>query len=234
MIYEYLIFNALIVAGPLASSWMRPMRYVQKWPRVLLATLPVAAVFIAWDIAVTGRHWWFNYDYTLPLRMLGLPLGEWLFFFTVPFACLLIWEGLKARQAFEGECVIWRVGSIPITVGFAVLGIVFWLMGKEYTALASFAMTASFLLDRVLGVNVFMRRRATVFLFFVIGLTAIFNMYLTARPVVLYGEEFQLGFRVITIPIEDFFYGMALLGSVLVLYEKLGERMKVAKGNDAD
>jgi hypothetical protein len=38
--------------------------------------------------------------------------------------------------------------------------------------------------------------------------------------VVLYGEAYQLGWRVGTIPIEDFGYGISLIFLVTVFYEK--------------
>jgi lycopene cyclase domain-containing protein len=50
------------------------------------------------------------------------------------------------------------------------------------------------------------------------------NGYLTARPIVHYGAPYFLGIRLVTIPVEDFFYGFAMLGLVLVLWEWLGKR----------
>ena len=89
---EYLLFNILIISGPLALSFDQRVRYVKHWRRALLASLFTLVPFVAWDALVSGRHWWFNHDFTLSLRILDLPLGEWLFFITVPFACLFIWE----------------------------------------------------------------------------------------------------------------------------------------------
>ncbi|MEN3026786.1 MAG: lycopene cyclase domain-containing protein [Chlorobiota bacterium] len=50
------------------------------------------------------------------------------------------------------------------------------------------------------------------------------NSYLTARPIVHYYAPYYLGVRLGTIPVEDFFYGFAMLGLVLVLWEWLGRR----------
>jgi lycopene cyclase domain-containing protein len=52
----------------------------------------------------------------------------------------------------------------------------------------------------------------------------VFNGYLTWRPVVLYGEAYQLGLRIYTIPIEDFGYGYALILLCRILYEFLKRR----------
>src|SRR5690606_5741318 len=52
-----------------------------------------------------------------------------------------------------------------------------------------------------------------------IAFTCIFNGYLTARPVVLYGRPYQIGRRIGSIPVEDFIYGLALVTFTLVIYE---------------
>jgi lycopene cyclase domain-containing protein len=48
--------------------------------------------------------------------------------------------------------------------------------------------------------------------------TLVFNGFLTARPVVLYGEAFQLGLRIYTIPVEDFLYGFGLMSWVMLVF----------------
>jgi len=66
---------------------------------VLLATLlPVAGVFVLWDVVATARgHWWFDAGHTLPVRVLGLPVEEWLFFIVVPVCAVLTYEALGHR-----------------------------------------------------------------------------------------------------------------------------------------
>ncbi|MEJ2194299.1 MAG: lycopene cyclase domain-containing protein [Ignavibacteriaceae bacterium] len=49
------------------------------------------------------------------------------------------------------------------------------------------------------------------YLLLIVVFTLIFNGFLTWLPVVTYGVEYQLDFRIITIPVEDFFYGISLL-----------------------
>ncbi len=44
------------------------------------------------------------------------------------------------------------------------------------------------------------------------------NTVLTALPVVEYNPEAIFGFRVFTIPIEDFFYNYAMLSFYLLFY----------------
>lgn len=66
-----------------------------------------------------------------------------------------------------------------------------------------------------------MQPKTYIYIGIVFGLILIFNSYLTVRPVVLYGEAYQMGYRILTIPIEDFGYGFTLMLFNVGLYEKL-------------
>ena len=43
----------------------------------------------------SGTHWGFNNDYLLGIYLFNLPLEEILFFITVPYACVFIYECLN-------------------------------------------------------------------------------------------------------------------------------------------
>ena len=51
------------------------------------------------------------------------------------------------------------------------------------------------------------------------ALTTVFNGYLTGRPIVQYDEAYQLPFRVFTIPIEDYGFGVALAMLAASIYQ---------------
>lgn len=219
MKYEYLLFNLLVITGPLALSFDRRVRFVAHWGKALLTLLIAMVPFVTWDALVTGRHWWFNEAYTLDVRLAGLPPGEWLFFVTVPFACLFTWEVLKGYFA---NPPLPRMARMATMLLFAMpAGIVFFLSGKEYTGLALLALGLVAGLDRLLKTAIFTQKLTYPFLAVATFFMLIFNGYLTARPVVLYGESYQLGLRIFTIPVEDFVYGYALLLLCLVVFERL-------------
>lgn len=219
MKYEYILFNLLVIAGPLALSFDRRVRFVRNWGKALLTLLIAMVPFVSWDALVTGRHWWFNDAYTLDVRLAGLPPGEWLFFVTVPFACLFTWEVLKGYFA---NPVLPRMAAVGTTLFFAIpAGVVLFVLGKEYTGLAFLALGLVAGLDRLLTTHIFRQKLTYPFLAIATVFMLIFNGYLTARPVVLYGEAYQLGLRIFTIPVEDFVYGYALLLLCLVVFERL-------------
>ncbi len=219
MKYEYLVFNLIIIAGPLLLSFDRRVNYVRKWSTAFASLMVPMFVFIGWDIAVTGRHWWFNENYTLSLSIAGLPVGEWLFFITVAFSCLFIWEVLAAYLPNRPMKQLRFLQPILYTALPA--GLWMFLSGTEYTGLVLISTGLIGIADRLLKINLFLQSRTYLFLTILTGLMLVFNGYLTARPVVLYNSAYQLDFRIFTIPIEDFGYGFAYLLFCTMIYEKL-------------
>lgn len=215
---EYLLFNLLVFAGPAAMSFEKQIYFFSKWRRAGLAIAPVALPFIVWDAAVTGRHWRFNSAYTLDWRVAGLPLEELLFFFTVPFAALFVWEVIGFYLPDRNSAV---AGGFAVLLGLAPLaGLLAFLSGREYTGIMLVALGLTAALDRLLQTRLLSGRRVLYYFGATVVMNLICNGYLTARPVVIYSEAYQLGMRLGTIPIEDFGYGFALIMLVTILYEK--------------
>ena len=130
---EYLLFNLIVVAGPIALSFDRRVHYVSRWLLASLASAIMMIPYIIWDAMVTGSHWWFNPKYILGVRLAGLPLGELFFFITVPFSCLFIWEIISffvpTRRASQ-LYFIWMFSLVGLPIGIWC-----YRVGKEYTAL---------------------------------------------------------------------------------------------------
>jgi lycopene cyclase domain-containing protein len=97
---RYLLVLAACLAVTLPLEFVLGAR-VYRRPRLLLATLlPVAALFAAWDLAATARgHWWFADQFIVGLRLLGLPVEEWLFFLVIPLCALLTYEAMGRLSA---------------------------------------------------------------------------------------------------------------------------------------
>lgn len=221
---EYLLFNLIIFAGPISQSFDRRVRYVRRWPLALAAAILSLIPFIIWDALVNGRHWWFSERFTLGARLAGLPIEEWLFFLSVPFACLFIWEIIITFRPKKVLRAMKRFGAL-LLLGLPAGAWVF-ASGKEYTGLVLMALAALFLADALLKTRILEDQRTLLLAAIVLGLTLIFNTYLTARPVVLYDPQYQLDLRIITIPVEDFIYGLTHVLLTVIFYERL-------KGNRA-
>ncbi|MCW8850017.1 MAG: lycopene cyclase domain-containing protein [Melioribacteraceae bacterium] len=225
MKYEYLIFNIIVLSGPLFFGSLKQFYFLDKLKNALLSILISAIPFLIWDAAVTDRHWFFASEYTLGFRLFGLPFEEILFFFTVPYACLFTWQMVKKYyDANLGNKVNDSVNikiTLVISAVFLIISIIAIIAGKEYTSLSALAFSLSILFDRYFGSKIFTTKRFLAYFLFVSFFTLIFNGYLTWRPIVTYDEIYQIGFRIFTIPIEDFFFGYALLILSTSLFEKL-------------
>ncbi len=225
MIYTYLLFNAAVVAGPVVFSFDRKVRYVSRWSTALLASAGGMVPYILWDIRVTGTHWWFNVNYVTGITLFGLPVEEWLFFLAVPFACLFIWA------IFKEKTPDFRLSVAPVIYGMTgVAGLVgIWILftGPQYTAYVLIALGLVSGLDWLVGTRLLARQNTYRYLAIVTGLMLLFNGILTALPVVFYGESYHLGIRIITIPVEDFFYGYGLILLTTIFYELLEGRRYV-------
>jgi lycopene cyclase domain-containing protein len=215
---EYFIFNIIILVGPIIFGSMKQFNFWDRWPKALGAAIIVGIPFIIWDSLVTDKHWMFNPEYTLNLRLAHLPLEEWLFFLTVPSACLFTWEMILRRS--KGSRI--RFGKILRygAVGLPMVGLWLFIIGKQYTGLVFISITVAIFLDYYLKTDLVLEKRFYLYVFFIFFFTLIFNGYLTWRPIVLYGESYQIGFRIFTIPIEDFGYGLSLLFMCTVIYER--------------
>lgn len=215
---EYLIFNLIVISGPLSLSFDRKVHFVDKWPNAFKSILISLVVFVAWDAMVTGRHWWFNDRYILGIKFIKLPIEEWLFFITIPYASLFIWEVFAAyfkNREIKSLQVVPRILYVGIPAGIGLFA-----LGKEYTGLVLIALGIVALLDWKLKTKLFLQLRTIQYLAISALAMLIFNGYLTWRPVVLYSDIYQLNFRIHTIPIEDFGFGYALILLCTILYEK--------------
>ncbi len=223
---EYLLLNLLILSGPLVMSFEKQIRFVKSWRYAFPAIALVAVPYLIWDALVTGRHWWFNPNYTLDIRIAGLPLEECLFFFTVPFAALFMWETIKFYFPFRHSQIVQSLRYL-FWLG-TPLGVFLLVQRKEYTGLMLLALSCVAFLDALLHTELFVQTRLALYLLSLFVVTLIFNGYLTARPVVLYDEQYQLGVRLGTIPLEDFGYGFSLVLLVTIIYEKLKAQARMS------
>jgi lycopene cyclase domain-containing protein len=206
---EYLIFNIVVFTGPLLFGAMRPFYFINRWKYTIVPILIPAIFFLIWDSIVADSHWHFNDKYVLGITFFNLPIEEILFFISVPFACLFTWEMIIRRS--EVKELIWINKIRHYLYLFIPIGIWFFISGKHYTGLAISFLGLAVLLDQLLNANIILQKRFYFYLLLVILFTLIFNGYLTWRPVVNYGVQYQLNFRIFTIPIEDFVYGTALI-----------------------
>lgn len=91
----YLGLLAACLVGTLPLELFLGARVYRRWRRCALAVLPVAALFVAWDVAAIRAGWWtFDRRYLTGLDI-GLPVEELLFFLVIPVCAILTLEGVR-------------------------------------------------------------------------------------------------------------------------------------------
>ena len=218
MNFEYLIFNLIVLSGPVFFGSLKCCYIWNHRKELLIAILLPAIPFLLWDAIVTGAHWNFNPEYVSGIKLINLPVEEILFFITVPFACLFTWEMIIIRADKKYVNARW----LRLFLFMALpAGIYFFTIGKQYTGLTLTFLFVANLVDQVLKTRLLFDKRFSFYIILITFFTLIFNGYLTWRPVVTYGVNYQLDFRIITIPVEDFFYGISLLFMNTSIYNML-------------
>lgn len=222
MPFEYLAMDAVIFGPAFIYASARRRLSVRQWLGVFASIILVATPFVAWDVAVTGHHWWFDARYVVGVELLGLPVEEWLFFVAVPFACLFLWITVFAERGRARPGL--RRAGLWVGISLTALAAVVWMLGPQYSALALLALGSFLVADCTFGVAASTHGGAPRFALAVVLLTVVFDGFLTARPVVHYAPSAISGVRLGSIPIEDFGYGLALVGSVVAVFEFLMKR----------
>jgi lycopene cyclase domain-containing protein len=218
----YLLINIFTISYPLFKSFEQKVNMVSRWPALLPAIGITAAVFIIWDALFTAMGvWGFNDSHLIGVKILGLPLEEWLFFFTVPYACMFIYEVLNYFVKREVLGGVARPFSIVLAVFLVVMGALH--LDKWYTSV-TFLSTAAWL-----GLIIWRKPDwlGRFYLGYMVSLVPFLmvNGVLTGsfldEPVVWYNDAENLGLRIATIPVEDSMYMLLMLLMNTTLYEGL-------------
>ncbi|MBK8982628.1 MAG: lycopene cyclase domain-containing protein [Ignavibacteria bacterium] len=215
----YLLINIFIIIIPLIMSFEKKIRFIKKLPAVFLTLFTVGIFFIAWDINATEKgDWSFNPEFVSGLKIAGLPYEEILFFITVPYSILFIYESLR-HYLNERTYDINRMLLLTGMIIFATAS--YYFIDLNYTSNVMTAMLivllVALLSGRTFGItNVLLITLLVSFIPFIIV-----NYFLTSLPVLIYNPVAITGIRFITIPVEDFFYSFSMISAWLMVYSLL-------------
>ncbi len=226
--YYYLIINLLVILVPLIRSFDHRVAYYRRWRALFPAILITGAIFVVWDVYFTKIGiWGFNPTYLSGISAFGLPLGEWLFFVTVPYACVFIYEVLRYFIQTDWLGTYYKTITWIIFITSLLLGVCNY--EKWYTA------TTFFGLFVLLGIHILLKFPGFLsrfYLSYIVCLIPFFvvNGILTGsgldQPIVWYNDNENLGIRIFTIPIEDTAYGFFLLLLNTSLFEYFKKEFK--------
>ena len=222
----YLLINFLTVLFPVILSFDKRVRFYKSWKYIFPGLLISGLFFLLWDHLFTVFGVWsFNPDYIIGYYFLDLPLEEILFFITVPFACIFIYECLNQ---YIKEDILKNISGY-ITLVLILLSVVLLLMyyDRVYT-LITFGLLAAVLL--IAGFVVKSKYLSRFYLAYLVSLIPFYivNGLLTSIPVVLYNDRENMAFRIGSIPFEDHFYSMSMLMINILLFEYFRKRGEAA------
>jgi len=224
MPYTYLLIDLLAISVPLIFSFHPRIKLYKKWGALIPALLITASVFVVWDIYFTAKGVWsFNSDYLTGIQIANLPMEEVLFFICIPYACVFtyhcisLWTNQKRKAS----------NSFTISLILLLLSTATYFSDRAYTTVTFFG--CSLLLFYVAFIN--KSKWLGTFYFSCIFLLIPFficNGILTGTgiesAVVRYNDAENLGIRILTIPVEDTFYGMLMILMNVALFEYFSKK----------
>lgn len=220
----YLLINILIILFPLVLSFDKNLRFYKNAKYVFASILIVSPAYIVWDIIATDRgDWAFSRIHLLGIYIYNLPLEEILFFITVPYSCIFIYETINFYVREKQYSAAKNILTIPVII-LILLALVFNKHTYTFTVLlftAAFFLLAILINYRLLNSKVFWTSILICFIpFFIV------NYFLTSIPVVTYNDLAFSAVRVITIPLEDFLYSFSMVGLWILFYDFFRKKKK--------
>ncbi|ETZ22501.1 lycopene cyclase domain-containing protein [Pedobacter sp. V48] len=232
MKYTYLLIDFFTIIIPFIFSFHPKLNFYKTWKAFFPAVIITGIIFILWDVYFTSLGvWGFNSRYLIGLTIGNMPVEEILFFFCIPYSCVFtyhcldLWIERTLPQRME------LVLTTLLIIVFTTTGIL--LNDKIYSmvtfiGLAILISFAKYVL-KVSWLSKFYLIYGILLIPFVIV-----NGMLTGtgleEPVVWYNQAQIIGARILTIPVEDVFYGMALILMNLLIYLHLKIKYQLISG----
>lgn len=219
--YLYLLINLFSISVPFIASFDKRLNFYKQWKYFFPGMLVTLAFFIAWDVFFTHLGiWGFNPRYLTGINLINLPIEEWMFFITIPYACVFTYVSLNylIKNDYFGKyqtAISW-----VLVIILSITAFIFY--NRLYTSV-TFIFTAIFLLIHLYVIkSKYLGRFYFTFLIILVPFFIV-NGILTGSfiegEVVWYDDSMNLGIRLFTIPVEDSIYGMLLILMNVTFFE---------------
>lgn len=218
----YLLVDLCTVIVPFLFSFHPKLQFYKHFKAFFLSCFTVGVLFVLWDILFTSMGiWGFNPQYLLGVYLFNLPIEEVLFFVCVPFSCVYSYHCLNLFFDFKMQAKTeQRIVAVLVALLF-VVGVAFH--DRLYTAVTFISLALLLVYFSFITRTTWLGTLMTIYLFLLLPFFIV-NGILTGTgleaPVVWYNNHENLGVRLLTIPIEDMFYGFELIVLNVFFYEK--------------
>jgi lycopene cyclase domain-containing protein len=224
MKFTYLLIDLGAFIVPFLFSFHPKLKFNKKWGALFPAIIFSAIFFIPFDMYFTKlKVWGFNPIYISGYHIGNLPVEELLFFICIPYSCIFTYYCLspifidtpaKLTNIFTGLLIGISAFLLLIFRSHAYTLFAFILI-------ATLLFAAQFIF-KVNWLTKFYYTYAILLLPFLIV-----NGLLTgtglSEPIVWYNNAENMNLRILTIPVEDIFYGMGLILLNLMIFQKLNK-----------
>lgn len=220
MRYTYLLIDFFTIIVPFLFSFHPKLNFYKTWKAFFPAVILTGILFIAWDMYFTSIGvWGFNPTYLIGLKIGNLPIEEILFFLCIPYSCVFTFHCLslfiKKFPSQKTENII----SLILVIFALIISIVYF--NSIYTLVTFTSLILLLLVSKFILKVKWLGKFYIIYTILLIPFLIV-NGLLTGtgldNAVVWYNSSEIIGFRILTIPFEDIFYGLDLILLNLLIY----------------
>lgn len=231
MNYTYLLINLFSILIPFIASFDKRLDFYKKWKFLFPAIFVTLVFFISWDVLYTYLGvWGFNPKYLSGINLINLPIEEWMFFITIPYACVFTYTSLNYLIEKDYFKNYEKIISWTLIIVLLVVGLVNY--NRIYTSFTFIATSIFIILHLYVFKSTYLSRfyfAYMVILFPFLIVNGILTGSFIDEQVVWYDNTQNLGIRIFTIPIEDSVYGLLLILMNVTLFEAFQSRSNQSK-----
>lgn len=215
-LYSFILFFSVIV--PFIFSFHKSLRFHLHFKSFLLGLTGMLLIFIPWDIWFTSLGiWGFNPKYLTGLYFFNLPIEECLFFICIPFCCIftyhVVWTLSKNKSIKPMKRACW-------IISFALLLAGVLLNDLMYTAYTFIGLSIAMLIaPYYVNMKAFFKTYL-ILLFPFLVVNGLLTGSFIEDQIVWYDDNNNISLRILTIPVEDFFYSFFMLLVVMIGYQR--------------
>jgi len=219
---SFLFIDILILLAPILVSFFIKMQFYRKWKFAIIGIGFASLLFVIWDMFFTRLGvWTYNPEQNVGLYVYNLPFEDVLFYLVIAYTSLYIYECLRV---FFPEIVHPKLGKL---FGWLIVTICSITLFNHYDQIFT-SVTALLLIVTYLNHLWVTRGDYLWHLFLAWIITTIPMMliygFLTGIPILIFENEYILGYRLGPIPIELFFQNLLFLTWMIWIYERYKQR----------
>ena len=215
-LYSFILFFSVIV--PFIFSFHKRLQFHLHFKSFFLGLIGMLLIFIPWDIWFTSLGiWGFNPKYLTGLYFFNLPIEECLFFICIPFCCIftyhVVWTLSKNKSIKPMKKTCWIISFTLLLAGVL-------LNDMMYTACTFVGLSIAMLIaPYYVNMKAFFKTYL-ILLFPFLVVNGLLTGSFIEDQIVWYDDDNNLSLKILTIPVEDFFYSFFMLLVVMIGYQR--------------